>query len=58
MAHINQFKTILFINSMEKLGTVIATEDSPSVSEFSFVIHGSGVKRGHRGGYLSKKSAS
>jgi len=43
---------------MEKLGTVIATEDSPSVSEFSFVIHGSGVKRGHRGGYLSKKSAS
>jgi len=46
------------MQEQQKLGTVIATEDSPSVSEFSFVIHGSGVKRGHRGGYLSKKSAS
>ena len=30
----------------EKLGTAIATDEGPSVSEFSFVIHGSGVKRG------------
>ena len=34
------------MQAQQKLGTAIATEDSPSVSEFSFVIHGGGVKRG------------
>ncbi len=30
----------------EALGTVIAAEESPSTSEFSFVVKGGGVRKG------------